>query len=65
MIGRKDEDGFIVPIKLRDEAFSSIHDVVDHFDVFHIFLTGGERQGEPSRSKPAMGALTRECGRCE
>ena len=42
MIGRKDENRFIILIELRNETLGPIHDVVHNFDVFHVFLTGRE-----------------------
>ena len=39
MISRKDESGFLVPVKPRDEMLSSFYDVVHDFDVIHVLLT--------------------------
>ena len=38
MIGRKEENGFVIPVELGNQALGVFHDVIDDLDVFHVFL---------------------------
>jgi len=65
VVSCEDENGFLVPIELRNEILRSFHDVIYDFDVVHVFLADDmSSEGWVGRKEDGE-ALTRECGRYE